>query len=244
MIWEGSIAHGRLTHELVETAQDWELRPIERNLCNDKRLLFGFGIPFLVFFSCLLIWIFHYKLNIGLAVSVLRGIIITVVCGGTALLLIGILIRFGYSQLCHLIIPLNNNDLELELREEPKLQNRDVTAEIKSLVTGATKMQRLIIQRNSLAAVQLCPWKFDFGTDRQCAYAVQGVLVLVSSHTGEYKRIPLLITSDFAGAAKLIQQLAQVLKVPYLFYGDAMHWKAENIRAKNRPPLKSGGWQS
>ena len=46
-----------------------------------------------------------------------------------------------------------------------------------------------------------------------------------------YSRQPVLLTSDFVGAARLMQRLAMALDVPYLFCADAEVWKAENNRA-------------
>ncbi len=68
-------------------------------------------------------------------------------------------------------------------------------------------------------------------------------MVLASSDRAEYRRLPILLTGDFAGAARLMQRLARTLQVPYLFCGDAAGWKMEETRAKNRPPLRSGGIQ-
>jgi hypothetical protein len=53
-----------------------------------------------------------------------------------------------------------------------------------------------------------------------------------------------LLTGDFVGAARLTQRLAQTLQVPYVFCADAVGWKTEETRAKNRPPLRAGGWQT
>jgi hypothetical protein len=50
-----------------------------------------------------------------------------------------------------------------------------------------------------------------------------------------------LLTSDFVEAARLMQRLAETLKVPYLFCADGEGWKAEEIRSKSRPPLGAGG---
>ena len=75
-------------------------------------------------------------------------------------------------------------------------------------------------------------------------WAAQGVLVLKSSERAGYLRLPMLLTGDFARTARLMQKLAQALSVPYMFCADAAGCKAEAMRAKNRPPLRAGGWQS
>jgi hypothetical protein len=46
LVQEGSIVHGRLKHELVETDQGWEFRPSIAVQRSDKQVLLGFGIPF------------------------------------------------------------------------------------------------------------------------------------------------------------------------------------------------------
>jgi hypothetical protein len=58
------------------------------------------------------------------------------------------------------------------------------------------------------------------------------------------RKLGVLLTNDFVGAARLMQRLAHTLHVPYLFFADATGWKAEAIRAKDRPPLRIGGSQS
>jgi hypothetical protein len=247
VICEGSIVHGRLTHELCETAQGWEFRPAGGVWRNDRRFLFGFGIPFLILFSGSLTWVFHSQLNLaGWAVSALYGIIVTAACGGSAFLLIYMIVRSGYRRLSKLAIPRNGNELELESAEVPKLENADLTEGLKWLFVGETKRQRLTIPRGQVVAVQLCPWKFvTAGAGaRDTTWAVQGLLVLTFSEKTAYHRLPVLLTGDCVGAAQLMQRLAHILQVPYLFCADATGWRTEEIRAKSRPPLRSGGYQS
>ncbi len=166
----------------------------------------------------------------------------TAVCGGSAFLLIGMLIRSGYRRLSVLTIPRGGNDIELESAEPPKLEKADLAEGLKWLFIGETKRQRLTIPRELIVAVQLCPWKFATTTER--SWAAQGLLVLVSLDTVVYHRLPLLLTNDFVGAAQFMQGLARTLNVPYLFCADAAGWEAEEIRAKGRPPLRVGGSQS
>ena len=115
VICEGSVVHGRLTHELRETAQGLEFRPVRNSWGNDKWRLLGFGISFLTLFSGLLTWVLHSRPNIAnWPIAALYGIFITAVCGGSAFLLIGMMIRSGYRRLSKLIILRNGGDLELE----------------------------------------------------------------------------------------------------------------------------------
>ncbi|MDR3637625.1 MAG: hypothetical protein P4L84_27715 [Isosphaeraceae bacterium] len=245
LIREGSVVHGRLTHELEEGDHGWEFRPRQNLWRNDRWFLLGFGIPFLVIFSGLMTWVLHDQLRLAWSISIPGGTMATVLCGGSTFLLIGMVLRSGYRRLCRLSIPCHEDDLELDFPEEAKLERADLTAGLKWVFLGDTKRQRLTIPLEFVGAVQLCPWKFVVAGPggRQLAWAVQGSLVLVDSPAGEYHRIPLLLTSDFVGAARLMQKLAATLDVPYLFCADAEGWKAEEMRAKDRRPLRIGGTQ-
>jgi len=202
--------------------------------------LIAFGIVFLTAFAGLLTWIFHRELNnAGWAVSAICAIGGTVFCGVPAILLIGLLLRSGYRQLCRLSIPGNGDDLELDLPHTRESEKTDLAAGLRWTFVGETKRQCLAIPRELVSAVQLCPWHFvlqDGATD-----AVQGLLVLKRSPAGDYYRLPILLTSDVVGGARLLQRLATTLQVPYLFCADAAGWRAEGARAKTRPPLKHGG---
>lgn len=154
--------------------------------------------------------------------------------------------RSGYRRLARLTIPRNGNELELDSSAEPNLEKADLRQGLEWIFLGETKRQRLTLPRELVGAVQLCPWKFVVASSggRQITWAVQGLLVLASSEEAVYHRLPILLTSDFGGAARLMQRLALTLNVPYLFCADAEGWQAEEIRAKTRPPLRAGGSQS
>ncbi|MBS0202193.1 MAG: hypothetical protein JSS49_04775 [Planctomycetes bacterium] len=243
VILEGSVVHGRLTHELIEDSSGWQFRPAQSLWRNDIIFLLGFGIPFLTLFSGILSWIFHGRQIVrGWTLSILCGISATALCGGSACLLIGMIMRSGYRRLCCLSIPRNGGELELDSAEEPDPEEADLAAGLKWVILGKTQRQRLSIPRELVVAVQLCPWKFVAGSE--IAWAVQGSLVLACSEEGGHVRQPLLLTSDFVGAARLMQRLGTTLHVPYLFCADADGWSAEEIRAKKRRPLRIGGMQS
>jgi hypothetical protein len=241
---EGSIVSGRLSHELVRSAEGWEFRPDPRLAGFDQRFLRDFGIPFMVVFAGLLSWVFHRdRFVAGWPLSILCGIAATAVSGGPAIVLAGVLIRAEHRRRCRLHIPLNNGDLQLDLPEGPDLQKVDPIAGLKSVFGVEAKRRRLAIPREHLRAVQLCPWKYvvasgRFGADT--TWAVQGLLVL-SATEGAPTRLPILLTGDFVGAARLRRTLADTLDVPYLYCADAEGWKADAARAKARPPLRSGG---
>jgi len=247
VIREGSVLYGRLTHELCEEAQGWQFRPAEQIRRNDKRFLIGFGIPFMVLFAGLLTWVLHTELKVaGWPVSVVCGTFVTVICGGIPFLLIGMGMRAGYRRLSRLNIPRNKDDLDLDSPEEPDFEKADLTEGLKWMFLGETRRHRLTIPRKLLVAVQLCPWKYVVMSARSqsITWAVQGLLVLASSEEAAYLRLPILLTSDFVGAARLMERLAHTLHVPYLFCADAEGRKAEKLRAKGRPPLRIGGSQS
>ena len=247
VIREGSILYGRLTHELCEDPQGWRFRPAAYLWRNDKGFLLGCGIPFMVLFAALATWVLHSQTNIASwPVAAVLGIFATAVCGGPVLAILLIGLRSGYRQLSGLTIPRNGNALELDSPKEPNLEKPDLTESLKWVFLPETKRQRLSIPRELVVAIQLCPWKYVVmhSGSRDMAWAVQGLLVLASSDEAVYHRLPILLTSDFVGAARIMQRLAETLHVPYLFCADAEGWKAEKIRANKRPPLRSGGEQS
>lgn len=241
LIREGAVVHGRLTHELREDAQGWQFCPAARLWRNDKVFLFGFGIPFVSLFVGLLAWTFHHDLApVGWPVAALCATTVTVLCGGPVFLLIGMVLRSSYRRLPRLSIPRDGSDLALDSPETLKPKSGDLWGSL-----GEPKRQRLMIPRERVVAVQLCPWKYVVGDrGRETTWAVQGLLVRASSEEEAYERLPLLLTSDFLGAARLMERLADTLQVPYLFSADAVGWRAEDLRAQGRPPLQSGGMLS
>jgi hypothetical protein len=76
---------------------------------------------------------------------------------------------------------------------------------------------------------------------KEYTHAARGVLVLHFAANIAYPRLPILLTSDVRGAARLMQRLALTLCVPYLFHANEAGWQAEAKRAKIRPALRAGG---
>jgi len=244
VVRDGSFVHGRLTHELWEDAQGWQFRPAGRLWRNDRGGILGFGISFMVLFAGLLAWVLHSQLSgASWLVSVILATLATAVCGGTAFAALYFLMRASYRLLSRLSIPRDGDGLELDSPEEPDWEKAGLAEAIEWFVVGGAKRHRSTIPRALVVAVQLCPWKFVVAgpRGRHITWAVQGLLVLASPQEAAYHRVPLLLTCDFVGAARLMQRLANILNVPYLFCADAEGWKAEEIRAKKRPPLKVGG---
>ena len=177
---------------------------------DDKGLLLGCGIPFMAIFAGVLTWVLHSQLKSGgWPVSAVLGTFATLVCGGPVLLILLFGLRSGYRQLPRLTIPRDGSGLELESPQGPDLEGADLTGGLKWVPLGDTKRQRLTIPPGLVAAVQLCPWKFVTMVSRvrDTAWAVQGLLVLASSEEAVYHRLPILLTGDFAGAARLMRDL-------------------------------------
>lgn len=160
VITEGWVVHGRLTHELSEDSGGWQIRPAKSLLHNDKRFLFGFGIPFLLIFSTLLTWCLHTTMQFGnWAVSAMCALFVTAITAGTSFLLLGTLLRASYQRLARLTIPRDGNDLELDAPAEVVPEKVDLDGQLSWLFLGDVERQQLKIPRNLVVAVQLCPWK-------------------------------------------------------------------------------------
>jgi hypothetical protein len=244
VVLEGSVVHGRVTHELVEDPDSWHFRPAMRQWTNDKRFLLGFGIPFSIFFAGVLSWALRREDGVGTwPLAIVCGIGATLGSGGPAFVAIGMMMRAGYRRLCCLSIPRNGDALELDAPAEIDPAKADQTAGFKWVFHGECVRQRLTIPRDLLRAVQLCPWKHVVRSS-SVVWAVQGLLIVASPSEGEYRRLPILLSSDVGGAAGLMQQLAATLGVPFLFCADAAGFEAERIRAQDRRPLRAGGSQS
>lgn len=246
VIREGLVVHGRLTHELAPTEDGgWELRPSEKLWRNDKRFFVAFGVPFAIGFIGALSWVFHRE---GLAwhLAVIPAAFITIAIFGTVVGLIAMAARASYRRLSMLAYRKASDDLVLDFQQEWSAKNDEIHEGIKWFFQPGDDRRQLAIPRKLVAAVQLCPWKFVIGARREqsITWAVQGVLVLAPDETGTYHRLPLLLTSDFVRAARLMQRLADELQVPYLFCADADGWAEEEARAKLRAPLKAGGMQT
>lgn len=249
VLQEFSMAHGRLTHELIEGPSAWEFRPNPRLWRNTQRFLLGFGIPFLIAFAGLLSWIIHSDvLQNSWPLAIVAATFITALCGGTTFVLIGLVLRRDWQRLGRLTIPRDGDDLELDSAEIPDhsgIPTPDLKLALKWML-GESPRVRTRIATELVRGVQLCPWTFTFGqSHRSSTYrVVQGLLVLQRFPEGPCCRVPILLTGDYVGAARLMQSLGDLLNVPYLFSATAEGWHAEEQRAQTRPPLQSGGYVS
>jgi hypothetical protein len=233
---EGSIVSG-LANELVETSGGWQFRPSPRVKRSQIWFLLGFAIPFSILFAGGLSYGLRDQMG-SWPVAILAGATITLLCGGTAFSLIFLMIRSTFDKLTCLTIPREEGNLELEI--PPPLDSK---TDGLNWAFGVNQKKRITIPRERLLAVQLCPWKFTIATpnSRSTTWAVQGLLVLAGAEGAPYVRQPILLTGDMPRAARLMQQLAAGLQVPYLFGADAAGWRLEEQLARNRPPLKAGG---
>ncbi len=197
VLYEGSTVHGRLTHELVDRAEGWELRPSPRLLRNDRRFFLGFGIPFTLVFIGLLTWGLHDHIKRGGWVgAAMAATLLALMSGGTAIGLMWMLVKASYRRLGRLTIPRDGGELQLNISEA--ICSQDLAEGIKWAFQGETKRQQLSIPREMVAAVQLCPWKYASGiNDPTATWAVQGLLVLTSPEESIYQRLPLMLTGDF-----------------------------------------------
>ena len=243
VLLEGSVLHSRFSYELEEDFDHWHFQPTERCWRDGKGVQLGFGILLTILFAGLLSWILHSQLNFaGWPISILCATLATAVCGTLPYLLIGHATRTTFRRLPSLSIPKNGDDLTLESPAEPDSDKADLTAIKYWVFQGTIDRKRRAIARKSLIAVQLCPWKIVTAEPGglEMTWAVQGSLVLARSAEGTHQRLPILLTGSFVGAARLMEQLARALDVPYLFCADAEGWQAEEDRASRRPPLRTG----
>ena len=245
VLLEGFLLDGRLSHELVEDSDHWHFRPAEQRWRKDKGFLLGFGILLMILIAGSLSWVLHSQLNFAdWPVSILCATSATVVCMGAPFLLTGLAMRSAVRRLPYLSIPRNGDDLTLDAPVEPDPEKADLITAY-WILQGKVGRQRQSISRKLLIAVQLCPWKVVAGKSggQEITWAVQGLLVLANSDDEAHERLPILLASDFGGAARLMERLASVLEVPHLFCADAEGWKAEENRARTRLPRRFGRFQ-
>jgi hypothetical protein len=232
---EGSMVHGTLTHELVETAVGFEFRPNPKVWRRYQTFILGFGAVFLPTLAGFLSWVFHKEhFPNSWATSIILAAGATLAAGGSAFGIFYYLFQTAHMRLPRLVIP-HGEGAEMVL-----------TTPEERFPSSKSKPASKSWSVEHLVAVQLCPWDFSFGSHSTSSstLAVQGLLVLRAGPEAKFEREPILLTSDFVGAARLMKSLADALHVPYLFSGDAPGWEAEKIRAKTRPPLNAGGWIS
>lgn len=245
VLLEDSIVSDHWTYELIEEPEGWQFCPNRLQLRKIRCFLLGFGIPFLILFAAILSWGLHREnLLPDWPLAILCGTSITAFTGGTAFLIIGLLFRMEFRKCCSLNISRNGGELELQVPRTIDLASLNLEGELNWPLSEDDGYRRLQIPREAVVAVQLCPWKVAIKSKHEwtTTWAVQGILVLRPAAEEHYRRVPILLTSDFFGVPGHLAQLAEVLQVPFLFHADKPGWNAELARAWHRPPLKSGGF--
>ncbi len=243
ILFDGLCVHSRLKLKLVETADGWLLEPSRDLSGRDKASLAAAAGVVLTACAGTLSCILHEQRVGTWPLCISASITATLLFGVPVMVMIGMLNRLSYRRLSRMHIPRDGDELSLELPESPDVTRTDLKAALNWAFAEDDPHRILVVSRASLRAVQLCPCKYVCGTSGGSTidWAVQGLIVLQGSSPGESLRLPLLLTGDFDGAARLMQQLAVILRVPYLFSADAQGWKVETNRARQRPPLKVGG---
>lgn len=228
-----------LTHEMVGDGRAWEFRPRRRLWLGIIWSLFGFGILALGGISGILALMLHHGPGLAWPASILVAAIGSAPVIGFALLAIGILARSKHRYLCRLRIPRGEGDLEWDVAREPHLGKVTPASYLAWASRLGIERDLRTIPRDRVVAVQLCPPAFEGG--RLDGYQLedwmfQGLLVLARPAKGGYRRLPILLTSDLIGAARLMRQLADALEVPFLYNAnsDAGRWRTETFQIDNQ----------
>jgi hypothetical protein len=240
VLFDGLCVHYRLKLKLVEDADGWQLQPTSDLSGNDRIFLFGIGIVVLTACAGTISYILHHQQIVAWPLSILAGVIATLLFGAPIMVLWGMMSRLSYHRLSRMSVARNRDEVVVELSEMPDTTRTDLASALNWAFPKEDKRGHFFVPRSLLRAVQLCPCKYATGT-RESTLAVEGLLVFEGSTPGQYVRLPLVLTTDFDGAARLMQQIAATLDIPYLFGAHQQGWKMESRRAAERPPLKVGG---
>jgi len=239
----GAIVYGHMTHELSDQPDGWQYQPRYKIISSSQRCLTGFGILFLIVFAGLISWSQPFRAHFHWTLSVLLGVSITLVGGGTVLAIAWQIIQRTADDLCLLKVSSDEKHMELIVPASFRLTDADSFQDVVRVATDPSGRHCWKIPLKAVLGIQLCPWKYcmDSADGKTTTWAVQGLLVVSRNQAAPFLRIPILLTGDFVEAARLMEQLAEKLGVPFLFSGDAAAWKAEALRARKRPPVQGGG---
>ncbi len=243
VLFDGLMVHSHSKLKIVENAEGWDMQPARDRSISDRMILTVIGI--LAFTACAgtVSGILHDQLNAKWPAAIAGGAIATLLFAIPMIVCLRILVRLSYRRLCRMSVSRRGDEISLELPEIPETTRKDLGAALRWAFSPEDKRTFVVVPRSSLRAAQLCPCLYATGTPRskEISPAVQGLLVFEGAAPGQYQRLPLLLTSDFDGAARLMQQIAARLGIPYLFSADEQSWQAEKRRAAVRAPLKVGG---
>lgn len=232
VVWEGLVVQWRVVQELQATPEGWELRPSRAFWRLHGWFLPVFGVTFCPAFAGLLSYLVRDQWHVpNWPLALLLGGTITALCGGPVFLIVAFHQRYIARRLGRLGAP-HDGELQLELATavptttvSELLNSELLNGDVASRPTGKTKRQLLAIPRHRVVAVQVCPCKATLTgrSHRTCTRGLQGLLVLNTLRDG-YARVPLLVSMDCLGTARLMQALAERLNVPFLFAGDSAAW--------------------
>jgi hypothetical protein len=221
LLIEGTTVMGRVSHAFTDTPQGWELAPSSALERGDRRVYLGFGLPFGILFSGILAWTIHREAAWPLAITIPLGVVVTVVCLGSAIALMAVMSRLAYRRMSSLRV---SHDGGLDWQGP----------------TPESGMGRRQLRREQIAAVQCCAWRVVVGRQggQTSTWAVQLNLVL---HGTPPERLQLIASSAYIATARIGRQLSERIGVPFLYQATREHWLEEEARARHRPPLASGG---
>ncbi|HEX7377220.1 MAG TPA: hypothetical protein VF278_08910 [Pirellulales bacterium] len=232
VIQERTWVQRALKYELTRDGEAWCFRPAPNHGLRTLGVAVGFALGSLpVYWGCA-IWAIHeYLPGCDWPTATHYGTWAATCLSGLTAIVCTIWTRRHDQTLCSLRIPVNGENLEFS-----STTSRGAKA----------ARQRQTIPRELVIAVQLCPCKYVYSMPRGkgTIWAVQGLLVLAAEGGASYQRLPILLTIDVTGAARLMQQLAATLVVPYLYDADSAGWQAEKERAQDRSILRHGGMRS
>jgi hypothetical protein len=242
VVCEYAAFSGWVRYELESTEGGWELRPSARQWREMRWLWIGFGIFCFLGGMAFLSRIFHDRGEFGWPGAIVLATIAAYVIVGVTWGLIAEMTRAERRRMTTLTYCEARKELMLETPRFRSSKQDEPAFSGAWTVASEGKRQRLVIPRQLVAAVQLCPWKYRVSShsEESSSWAVQGVLVLkLQPHRG-FERVPMLVTNDYVGAARLMQRAAERLDVPFLFCADADGWAAEDARADDRASRKTG----
>lgn len=230
-----TMGNQQVIYELIQGDDGWEYRRRPSLWHNENAFLWIVGLAGFATCTALVTWGIHDRVPSLLVAAVISSFAVLFV--GMPVLWLVLLVHRASSRLhVRLRIP-TRGDVEFKgpLLTDPS----DPSPRGSS--PDPCSIQHLAIPTETIVAVQLCPW-YDVrrGERDDIRHAVQGLLVLSTDAQHVYRRLPLLLTQNHAGAARLMQRTADVLQVPYLFHADAPGWKAEVQRQQTKKSKKRG----
>lgn len=248
VIREGSFVTGRVPYKLIEESDGWEYRPNVGRMESTRLAAWGLMVPLVMMLSVMASVFLHEGMRdkgMSWPVAIAGGIALGFLGGGFGILLFRGILKMQYELLCRLRIPREGGDLELDLPKEPK-EPAVTRMEALKWAFGTWPREVMRIPRSSVRGVQLCFWRFKMRAQLETSitFGVQGVLALREGEEGEYVRVPILLTADFAAGAQMMRKLGDLLAVPFLFCVLPEDVEVGVKRSKERPALRTGGYSS